>query len=633
MDSVVFAIEENCTGCNKCIHACPVKSANISYLKGGESKTLINKENCISCGKCIEVCDHNARGFKDDIDKIMSDLKSGQKISIIAAPALKTNFRDYKKILGFLKSLGVNEIYDVSLGADITTWAYLKAIKDKKLSTIIAQPCPSIVNYIQKYHKDVMVNLAPVHSPAMCTAIYIKKYLKVTDKLCFLSPCIAKKSEFEDDNTSNYVEYNLTFKKLMDYIEKENINLSSYKDSDFQITAYSLGDIYSVPGGLKENIYHYNKYAWVKQIEGTESAYSYLDEYAKRYRNKESLPLVVDILSCAHGCNYGSGTCKNKDITDVDEVTNSMRIKSRGKLHNNPSKLLKHFDKSLKIEDFERRYSSQYAKQYAMPTEKELDEVFISMRKYDQESRLRNCNACGYGFCYDMAVAVFNNDNHVENCIDYNLKKSAERDAIEAQKAEITNNMEKIRALGEEKNRRFLLLKSRVEQITKSLNEVAEGSMENAKSILNISNDISALLDMSTNLRTQLNVMEGSVRKFSSVTDEIVSISDQTNLLALNASIEAARVGEAGKGFMVVAEEVKKLAEQSRRSAESTDKDEKVIFEMIEQIKKITGELECNVSSVNGDIQNISSTVQEITAKNQETLSAAQLMLEEQTAE
>lgn len=295
-NGLVFT-NEKCIGCNKCISACPVITANKAMESDGKSRVEVDGDKCIACGACFDACEHGAREFRDDTDKFFEDLVKGEKISILLAPAFLANYpREYKSVLGGLKKLGVNHIISVSFGADITTWGYVNYISKYDFKGGISQPCPAIVNYIEHYVPELIPKLVPVQSPLMCAAIYVRKYMKITDKLAFISPCIAKKAEIMDENNKGNVQYNVTFDHLMKYVRSHNVKGPDISDE----IEYGLGSIYPMPGGLKENVYWFcGEDIFVRQIEGEKHAYEFLDDYKKRVLGNKELPFMVDALNCA----------------------------------------------------------------------------------------------------------------------------------------------------------------------------------------------------------------------------------------------------------------------------------------------------------------------------------------------
>lgn len=455
MSQLVYT-NEKCQGCNRCISVCPVLTANYSVQFENGQRIEVHSENCVGCGACFDVCEHKAREYYDDTEQFFRDLARGEQISVLLAPAFQANYPDeYASILGGLKDLGVNRIISVSFGADITTWGYINYISEHDLQGGISQPCPAVVNYIEHYAPDLIEKLMPIHSPLLCTAIYAKKYLKITDKLAFISPCIAKKVEITDPNTYGYVSYNLTFNHFMEYVREHHVTGADAVDE----IEYGLGSVYPTPGGLRENVYWFcGEEAFIRQVEGEKRAYAFLEDYRKRLERGQRVPFMVDILNCDRGCLYGTGIETEKNHSE-DNYYNLQEIRERCKRNSEghpfsknltPAERLAQFNRQfseLDIRDFMRSYADKSATiSLRQPSGEELDGIFISMNKKSWAQRNINCGACGYGNCQEMASAIYNGSNIPQNCVHF-MKDELHAFSVRLEE----QNQELKRAIQEEK--------------------------------------------------------------------------------------------------------------------------------------------------------------------------------------
>ncbi len=460
--SIVFT-NDHCIGCNKCIKVCSAIGSCVSKEDNGKARIEVDGSKCVACGSCIDVCVHGAREFADDTERFFADLKAGEKISLLLAPAFRANYpEEYDSVLGGLKQMGVEHIISVSFGADITTWGYLNYIEKYDFLGGISQPCPALVSYIEKYLPELLKKLFPVQSPLMCAAIYARSKMGITDKFAFISPCIAKKLEIDDPKNKGLVQYNVTFEHLMKYVREHGIKGPSVHSE----IEYGMGSFYPTPGGLAENVkWFLGDQVYIRQVEGERHLYEWLHFNEERIKEGTTPFLFIDALNCEKGCICGTAVNPDKSRTD-DALYALLDIREKSKKDvsgdawsraASPAERLQMFNeqfKDLVLEDYLREYTDLSGQcGYDIPGEDRLEEIFQSMNKFSEESRHIDCTCCGYDSCRQMATAIHNGFNHKENCIYYErtmvkeleLEKTIAEEATKAKSAFLANMSHEIR--------------------------------------------------------------------------------------------------------------------------------------------------------------------------------------------
>lgn len=188
----------------------------------------------------------------------------------------------------------------------------------------------------------------------------------------------------------------------------------------------------------------------------------------------------------------------------------------------------------------------------------------------------------------------------------------------DTQAQELTDTVEIVNKFGRELDKIVV----QFEEINTRAVDIDEKAKKSNNSMEMVVQGLLELIVTFSEFKEKINLMDKNIKKVNEFTSVIKSISEQTNLLALNAAIEAAAAGDAGKGFGVVADEVRTLAEKSKIASNK-------IFEIASDLLKDTRNISSTSEKMNNEIvkqretidtsmtsfKEISSSIEEITPR------------------
>ncbi len=416
----LFKINKDaCIGCYACVRVCPVKAIEV---KAEENVAKILPNRCIGCGSCKNICPVDAIDYHESIIETKEILNSGGKIAAICAPSISGEFvdiTDYRKFVQMIKALGFTYVCEVSIGVDLVAQKYQELFENFNGKYYLSTCCPVVVQLVEKFHPDLVSNLAPIISPMVATAKIVRNTYGSDVKVVYIGPCIANKNEALKYSDDGKIDSVLTFVELRQLFKEQNINEGMLEYSEFDKPIGYKGSLFPISNGLLQAV-DISEDLLTGEVITAEGRNSVLESVREFELSIETIKRHFNLFYC-DGCIMGPGTSRGgrpyirRSIT-IDYV----------------KKRLKTFDKSEWDKAVMKHSTLNFATTFTPndqrlqePSGEKVKEILKVIGKEFIKSE-SGCGACGYDSCNDFAVAVSKGLAHTDMCLNFTLKNRQE---------------------------------------------------------------------------------------------------------------------------------------------------------------------------------------------------------------
>lgn len=413
MGQLIHVDPEKCNLSLTCIRVCPAKAIRIV-----EKHAEIMPARCIGCGHCVTMCAQDAIEIRDEKQRVRNILDGDTPAAAICDPTISAEFvdiSDYRKFVGMIRALGFSYVMEGAFGVDLISFRYRELLYNFQGKYYISTNCPPVAYHVEKYHPELVENLAPIVPPYVAMAKVTHRMYGADTKVVYITACAAAKDDarfFKGDGKTDAV---LTFLELREMFAEQHISENSVKFSDFDPPIGRKGGLFPINRGLLQAV-DINQDLLSASIIMTEGRTNFLQSL-QEFKTEIGLQQHLDLFYC-EGCIMGPGTSAG------------------GKKFYRRSQVIKYVNKRLKDFDYETwqkqiesfsdldlsRSFKEHDQRLPYPAEIEIQRVLHEMGKEKVEDQL-GCGACGYPSCREFAVAYCQGLTNYEMCYTYTIHK------------------------------------------------------------------------------------------------------------------------------------------------------------------------------------------------------------------